>query len=84
MNIREKIKTFLQEDPFFSGNVPEKISDEFNLINAGILDSIGIFYLISFIESEFSLKIDMEDLSDEYFKSILTIEKMILNKKNVH
>lgn len=69
--MREKIKSFLEKE------TQKKIeSDDQNLISAGILDSFSMIKLISFLESELSVKSDMEELTPENFNSVETISKM--------
>lgn len=70
--MREKIKSFLEKE------TQKKIeSDDQNLISAGILDSFSMIKLISFLETEFGIKSDMEELTPENFNSIDTIAKTI-------
>ncbi len=66
-----KIKDFLEKE------TQKKIEgDSQNLITAGILDSFSMIKLISFIESEFGVKPDMEELTPENFNSVETISEM--------
>lgn len=51
-----------------------------NLIDAGILDSLGIMKLILFLEETFSVKITDEDLIPEHFESIQTIQFLVKKK----
>ena len=51
-----------------------------DLINTGILDSLGIMKLILFIEEKFSVKITDEDLIPENFESIQTINSLVQRK----
>ena len=51
-----------------------------NLIDAGILDSLGIMKLILFMEEKLSMKITDEDLTPENFESIQTINSLVQNK----
>ena len=51
-----------------------------NLIESGIIDSMGIQKLIGFLESRFSIHIADEDLIPENFESIESIESFIKKK----
>ena len=51
-----------------------------NLIDSGILDSLGIMKLILFLEEKFSVKITDEDLIPENFESIQTINLLVQKK----
>jgi len=53
------------------------ISDEDNIIVAGIVDSLGIMHLISFLEENFSVNVPDEDILPENFESIDSIVRYI-------
>lgn len=72
MNIKEKIKNFLEKE------TQRKIeNDSVNLIEGGVLDSFSMIKLIDFIEKEFGVKTNMEELTPENFNSVETISLMI-------
>lgn len=51
-----------------------------SLIDAGIIDSFGIQILLDFLEKEFSIKINEEDLIPENFVTISAITEYVENK----
>ena len=51
-----------------------------NLIEKGIIDSLGVQKILGFLESRFSIRIKDEELIPENFKSIEAIESFIKNK----
>ncbi len=51
-----------------------------NLIDSGILDSLGIMKLILFLEEKFGIKITDEDLSPENFGTIQAIHALVARK----
>jgi len=51
-----------------------------NLIESGIIDSVGIQKIIGFLESRFSIHIKDEELVPENFESVETIESFIKRK----
>ena len=53
------------------------------LIESGIIDSLGILKLLAFLESRFSIHIADEELVPENFKSIESIDSFIKNKNNI-
>jgi len=75
-NIKTKLKDFLEKEAqtTISGN-------SVDLIKKGILDSFLMIRLISFIEEEIGISVDMEKLTPENFNSLITIEKTILQWK---
>ena len=54
-----------------------------DLIESGVIDSLGILKLLEFLESKFSIHIADEELIPENFQSIESIESFISRKKNI-
>jgi acyl carrier protein len=48
-----------------------------SLLEAGILDSLGLFQLIAFLEESFGVTIAPEDLLAENFQSVDRIETLV-------
>ena len=54
-----------------------KITDNDNIIKEGIIDSLGLMKLINYIEDNFPIKLDDEDLTPDNFESIEIIASFI-------
>ena len=76
-SIKDQIRKFLLEDPFYLENLPRDFSDEESLLDSGALDSIGIFNLVVFLESNFNIHIQIGELSEIHFASLSRIEKFV-------
>lgn len=72
MDTKAKIKSFLEKE-----TQKPIAGDSENLISNGVIDSFTMIKLISFIESEFGIKADMEELTPDNFNSVDTISEMI-------
>jgi acyl carrier protein len=79
--IRNIIRQFLQSDPIYRGLLPKILGDDFNLIESGALDSIGIFNLVSFLEKKFGVSIEPQDLNDTYFGTLASIEEFVVSRR---
>ena len=64
-------------------NTMKNIGKGDDLIESGIIDSLGILKLLEFLESKFSINIADEELIPENFESIESIESFISRKKNI-
>lgn len=53
------------------------LTDETDLLNAGIIDSLGILRMVSFIEEQTGLQVPDEDVVFEHFQSIRAIAEYI-------
>lgn len=51
------------------------------LVEEGIIDSMGIIDLLSFIESSFGVTPEEDDLTVENFETVAAIKNLIENKK---
>lgn len=58
----------------------EVSSMEDDLLNMGILDSLGLMNLLLHIENEFGLQISIDDLELDNFRTIATIAEFIRQK----
>ena len=59
------------------GNIKE---DE-DLLSSGLIDSLGILKLVSFMEEEFAMEIPSEDVVYENFHSIESISRYLMDRK---
>jgi len=57
-------------------------SDDLPLLSSGIIDSLGVLDLVTFLERSFNIRIADEELTPENFASINTISSFIKTKKN--
>ena len=60
----------------------KEIKDDLLIFKEGILDSMGLVSLISFLEEEFSIKISDADMIEENFESINALTDFVENRKN--
>ncbi len=74
-----RIREFINEHYLFGyGN--EEFDDDASLLEHGILDSLGILELISFIEDKFGIRVSDEEILPENLDSIGGISRFILRK----
>jgi acyl carrier protein len=74
------ISNFIQDE--FLYDKPEvKMTNDLNIIEQGILDSMDIFRLIEFIEQEVDVSFAPEDMVQTNFQSINGIVSFIKKKK---
>ena len=74
-NVVTKLNSHLEES---SSNKLIDIND--NLFELGIIDSFGLIKLVLFIEQEFFVKINLDDLDENNFSSIDKISQHILKQ----
>ena len=77
--IKEKIKTFVVDNFTFGDESMVSYSESF--LESGIIDSTGILELVEFLETEFSITIDDEELIPENLESIEKIALFLQQKR---
>ncbi len=77
---KDQIREFIQKD-LASAKGISSFSDNESLMENGIIDSLGIFRLVAFLEETFRVRIGDEEISAENLKSVDAIEQLVLAKK---
>jgi len=60
----------------------ESLEPDENLLTQGLIDSMGILKLVSFIESNFGIKVDNEDIVPENFETLNDMSRFVGKKTN--
>jgi len=76
--LKEKIRGFIVEN-FLFGN-DDGLSDESSFLEEGIIDSTGVLELVNFLEEEFGITVDDEDLIPENLDSINNVVNYLAKK----
>ena len=78
MALREVLRTFI-ENELVRGQSDVNV-EEVQLVESGIIDSLGIMKLVEFIENQTQTKIEDTDLVPENFETLETICAFVDNK----
>lgn len=78
--IEQKVRQFIVDELRFDGS--SDLADDLPLIERRVLDSLGIFQLVGFLESEFGIEILDEELVPEHFGTIGDIARLVESKRN--
>ncbi len=76
--LKEKIRGFIVEN-FLFGN-DDGLTDNSSFLEEGIIDSTGILELVSFLEEEFGITVDDEDLIPENLDSVNNVTNYLDRK----
>ncbi len=74
----EQLVTEFIREQFMFEHPDVELSAQLNLIEEGIIDSLGIFMLIDFIGQNFGVQIKPEQVILENFETIEAIKGMVL------
>jgi len=79
MQVIETLKKYIRDEL-----APERdlvdLDESLSLIETGILDSMGIVKLVDFIETEYQIKVEDQDLVPDNFEKIGSIAELIARK----
>ena len=76
--IKDKVRAFVVEN-FMFGN-DEGLEDGTSFLENGIIDSTGILELVNFLDEEFSISIEDEELIPENLDSIKNVTSYLQKK----
>ena len=69
MSVKEKLRQYVLENFLFSAE-QDALPDEGSLLELGVIDSTGVLELITFLEGEFKIKVDDEEMVPENLDSV--------------
>ena len=78
--MEQRIREFLAAN-FFLGDNPSQLNGSSSLIEAGVIDSTGVLELVGFLEEDFHIRIDDEDLVPENLDSVDNIVQFVERKR---
>jgi acyl carrier protein len=81
--MEDEIRSFLA-DIFFLGDDPGSIPASKSLIEGGVIDSTGVLELIGFLEEQYAIQIDDDELLPENLDSIDNIVQFVTRKHAAH
>jgi acyl carrier protein len=80
-DIKERIRQYILS-AHLPGETAENLSDETPLQTSGILDSLATMNVITFVEKEFNVELDVYDTSIERFNTVEQIATVVVRKRN--
>ena len=76
--MRGKIRSFVVENFLFGKD--DGLEDDTSFLEEGIIDSTGVLELVSFLEEEYGITVEDEDLIPENLDSINNVTKYLERK----
>ncbi|HTC48196.1 MAG TPA: acyl carrier protein [Candidatus Aquilonibacter sp.] len=78
-NVKDQIRQFVTEELAAAKGITV-VGDDESLIENGVIDSLGIFRLVTFLEETFGVKIGDEEISAENLQNVNMIEQLVISK----
>lgn len=80
MNTSESVRRFIIDELNWDGDASD-LTEDYPLLEGGVLDSVGIFHLVGFLETEFGVELDDEELLPQNFESIGAVKQLVESKR---
>ncbi len=74
-----QVRDFIAGQPSWRGPASD-LTDDYPLVEQKVLDSMGIFELVAFIEQSYGITIEDEELVRENFATLNAIDRLISSK----
>lgn len=82
MTTTEQLRTFIISEMGWRGP-SEELTPDFPLIEHGVIDSLGLFILVSFIGQQFGVTIGYDELNPQDFATIGAMARLIERKRGM-
>jgi len=79
-NIKREVRTYLL-DNFLMGGTGQDVQDDTSFMDNHILDSTGFIELISYLEDQFGIRIEDEEMVPENLDNLNSIERFVSGKR---
>ena len=78
VDVKEKVRAFVLE--YAAGKGLTEVKDDEPLLTNNIIDSLGSFRMIAFLEETFPLTIEDTDMVPENFQTLNDVESFVASK----
>ena len=78
MSTTDRLRNFIVSDLGWRGGA---LADDYPLIENHVIDSLGLFQLVGFLETEYGVTIDDGDLTPDKFATLNAIAELLERSK---
>ena len=79
MSVEQRLTTFINDTLVKKA---EGVGPDESLLESGVIDSVGIVEVITFIENEFDVKVADEDVVPENFETIQNLCRYVVSRQH--
>ncbi len=80
MDIETQLRHFVRDNLMF-GETRQELKRDQSFLNSGIIDSTGVLELVAFLEDNFQIKVNDEEIVPENLDSIDRLIQFVTRKK---
>lgn len=78
MDVQQRIRKYILENFYISD--PAEVADDTLLVTSGLVDSTGMLEIVTFLETEFGIRIADHETTPENLESIARIAAFVTRK----
>ena len=79
MNVKQQIRSYVAESLFFSSD-DYALDDDMSFLDEGVVDSTGVVELVLFVEENFGIEVDDDEIVPDNFDSVNNLVAYIERK----
>lgn len=80
MDVQARLRAYITENLAVQAGGAE-FGDDDPLLDSGIIDSMGVFQLVTFLETEFGAYVDDDEVVPENFETLNSIAALVARKQ---
>ena len=81
-DIKAAVKTFILNE-YLPGEDPAALTDTTALMTTGVLDSIAVLKVVTFLENQFGVTLEPHEAVVENLNTLSDIARLVMSKKSV-
>ncbi len=81
MQIENHIKQFILKNLYFTED--NTLDDDTSFLETGVVDSTGVMELVAFVESEYHIKVEPQEIVVDNFDSVRKVADFVRHKLNL-
>ena len=78
-SVKDQIREYIQESAKYAG--VSGVTDDSSLIEAGVIDSLQLVRIVSYLEETFGVSVADEEIVPKNFETISGMEKLVMAKR---
>jgi len=79
--VENQIREYISQE-LASDRIDGQMTDDYPLLERQVLDSMGMFQLVAYLEGEFGVEIEDEELVPANFSTINDIARLVESKRS--
>jgi acyl carrier protein len=79
MSIEDDIRRFISEE--LRPAQTDVLTDTYPLLDRQVLDSMGLFQLVAYLEDDLGVEVGDDELGPEHFQTISSIAQLVRSKR---